>query len=60
MKISWFAILATALVFAAPLKASGPLGIYGIVEKVVFEPNEQAPERIQLWGAFAYVDGAAG
>jgi hypothetical protein len=37
--------------------ASGPIGIYGIVEKVVFEPNEQAPERIQIWGAFAYADG---
>lgn len=44
----------------AHLTASGPLGIYGIVEKVVFEPNEAAPERIQVWGAFAYVDGAGG
>src|SRR5688500_6097920 len=42
------------------LGASGPLGIYGIVEKVVFEPNEQSPERIQVWGAFAYVDGGVG
>ncbi len=49
-----------ALVGAAHLGASGPLGIYGIVEKVVFEPNEQSPERIQVWGAFAYVEGGAG
>jgi hypothetical protein len=42
---------------AARLIASGPIGIYGIVEKVVFEPNERSPERIQVWGAFAYVDG---
>jgi hypothetical protein len=42
----------------APLPVvSGPVGIYGIVERVVFEPNERAPERVQLWGAFAYVDG---
>jgi len=33
--------------------ASGPLGIYGIVEKVVFEPSEASPERIQVWGGFA-------
>jgi hypothetical protein len=39
------------------LHASGPVGIYGMVEKVVFEPSEQAPERIQVWGAFAYADG---
>ena len=53
------AVLAMAglLVGAAHLAASGPLGIYGIVEKVVFEPNEAAPERMQVWGAFAYVEG---
>jgi len=55
-------VLAVAglLVAAAPLVASGPLGIYGIVERVVLEPNEKMPERIQVWGAFAYVDGIAG
>jgi hypothetical protein len=40
-----------------PLSASGLLGIYGIIEKVVFEPNDTSPERVQLWGAFAYSDG---
>ena len=46
-----------SLVFAAStawLVASGPIGVYGIVEKVVFEPSASAPERIQVWGAFAY------
>jgi hypothetical protein len=38
--------------------ASGPVGIYGIIERVVFEPSEQAPERVQLWGVFAYVNTA--
>jgi hypothetical protein len=41
---------------AAALHASGRIGIYGIVEKVIFEPSEQAPERVQIWGAFAYAD----
>ncbi len=54
------AMLAAVLTATAHLTASGPLGIYGIIEKVVFEPNEQAPQRIQVWGAFAYVDGTAG
>jgi len=51
-------ILAFVVVLAGavPLVASGPLGIYGIVEKVVFEPNDKAPERVQVWGAFAYVE----
>jgi hypothetical protein len=59
---AWRTILAVVglLAGAAHLTASGPLGIYGIVEKVVFEPSETAPERIQLWGAFAYVDGMQG
>lgn len=28
------------------------IGIYGIVEKVAFEPNEESPQRIRIWGAF--------
>ena len=41
---------------SAPLAASGGLSFYGIVERVVFEPADGPPERIQLWGAFMYVD----
>jgi hypothetical protein len=41
-------------------EASDPVGIYAIVEKVVFEPNDQAPERIQIWGAFALSDAQHG
>jgi hypothetical protein len=52
-------LIAVVLLGSIPVTASGPLGIYGIVEKVVFEPDEKAPERIQVWGAFAYVDGGA-
>jgi hypothetical protein len=53
-------VLLVLLAGAVNLRASGPLGIYGIVEKVIFEPNEQSPERIQVWGAFAYVEGGVG
>jgi hypothetical protein len=49
----------SVLLLAPMLSASGPVGLYGIVEKVVFEPAESAPERVQVWGAFAYVDGGA-
>ena len=48
------------MLIAAPLTRSGGVGIYGIVEKVVMEPNESAPQRIQVWGAFAYVETSAG
>jgi len=46
------------VVSGSRLAGSGAIGLYGIVEKVVFEPAELAPERVQVWGAFAYADGA--
>ena len=27
-------------------------GVIGIIDKVVFEPNEDEPERVQIWGVF--------
>jgi hypothetical protein len=55
MRFLSVAVLVALAVAAVP--ASGPIGIFGIVEKVIFEPTESVPERIQVWGAFAYVDG---
>ena len=28
-------------------------GVYANLAKVVFEPNEENPERLQIWGAFS-------
>jgi hypothetical protein len=52
-------LLVPVALFAAVLnvQASGPASTYAVLERVVFEPNEAAAERIQIWGAFAYVDG---
>ena len=61
MRIRAAIVAASAALFLSiPTSASGPLGVYGIIEKVVFEPDEARAERIQVWGAFAYVDGGAG
>jgi hypothetical protein len=49
-------VLGLAVVMTPLTSASGPLGIYGIIDRVVFEPNGQTPDRVQIWGAFAYVD----
>ena len=46
-------ISAAALCVTPISAASEQVGIYGIVERVVLEPNDQNPQRIQLWGAFA-------
>jgi hypothetical protein len=47
-------------VSAVPAGASDPLGVYAIVERVVLEPNEEAPQAIQIWGAFSLSDGQSG
>ena len=33
-------------------------GAYALIEKVVLEPNEQAPNRIQIFGVFAMANSA--
>lgn len=48
------AALALAFVGAAiSLSASDRVGVYAVVDEVVFEPSADTPERIQIWGAFA-------
>jgi hypothetical protein len=51
-------LLALAGLGASRALASDPVGIYALVDKVVFEPNETNPERIQVWGAFAIAEGS--
>src|SRR5205807_136344 len=36
------------------------VGIYAMVDKVVFEPNDSAPERVQIWGTFMVAKGRGG
>jgi hypothetical protein len=56
------ALLAAAVLLytAVPVTASGRVGIYAVISKVVFEPNATSPERIQIWGAFTLVNGGTG
>jgi hypothetical protein len=58
---NWLNLLGlAALVLGAttlPVRASDPIGIYALVDRVVLEPNESAPESIQIVGAFALAEG---
>ena len=46
-------VLVAALAVAATVSASiRDVQVYGIVEKVEFEPNERAPQRIKISGVF--------
>jgi hypothetical protein len=52
-------VTAVLLVALTSLGASGSdLGIFGILEKVVCEPDEAHAERVQLWGVFGYTNRA--
>ena len=59
--ISVLVILSAAWVLTTvTLRASDPVGVYAIVEKVVLEPSDANAQRIQIWGAFALSDGKMG
>jgi hypothetical protein len=51
------AVVGASLALTVVLQASDMVGVYGVVEKVVMEPNEKTPERIQIWGAFSLAEG---
>lgn len=53
---SWLVLALSASVLAA--RASDPVGIYAVVQKVVFEPSDSSPERVEIRGAFALAKGA--
>ena len=52
--------LAACALATVTVAASDFVGVYAVVEKVVLEPSEAAPQRIQIWGAFALSDGLRG
>jgi hypothetical protein len=47
------------LALAGTVRASDPVGIYALVEKVVLEPEDK-PERVQVWGVFRLAKPRAG
>jgi hypothetical protein len=50
-KSCWALIVCVAAL--AIVEASDRVGVYGVIDSVIFEPNADSPERVQLWGAFA-------
>ena len=58
--ISGLIVLVVCVLTAVSIRASDFVGVYAVVERVVLEPSEAAPQRIQIWGAFALSDGKSG
>jgi hypothetical protein len=48
------ALLVAASLAVATARAGGPPPYYILVEKVVLEPDDQNPERVQIWGYFTH------
>ena len=53
-------VLGAWAVTTVTLRASDMIGVYAVVEKVLFEPADATPQRIQIWGAFALSDQKSG
>jgi hypothetical protein len=49
-------VIGLAGLLTAALAASGQAGIIGVIERIVFEPSGEAPERVQVWGAFTIAE----
>jgi hypothetical protein len=59
-RILGIAILGVCLGATVALYASDFTGVYAVIDKVVLEPSDTAPARVQIWGAFALSDGQRG
>jgi hypothetical protein len=51
-------VVVAFLALAGTARASDPVGIYALVEKVVLEPQDK-PERAQVWGVFLLAKAAS-
>ena len=41
---------------AIPMHLSDPIGVFALIDRVVLEPTDDAPQRIQIWGVFALAE----
>jgi hypothetical protein len=54
----WVAAAFLCLAFATTsVRASDPVGVYAVVDKVIFAPTEQSPETAQIVGTFVLAEG---
>lgn len=54
MRRTVLAAVVGLLALAGAARASDPVGIYALIEKVVPEPKDGKPERVQVWGVFCF------
>jgi hypothetical protein len=60
LMVMWIPLVAGTLVLTAPSRASDPVGIYAMIDRVVYMPNAAEARMVQVWGAFAVSEGGPG
>jgi len=54
------ALLSAMLLHGGPAaQTPDPVGVYGMIERLQFEPPGGDPDRVQVWGVFAFADAAS-
>jgi hypothetical protein len=53
-------LVAGVTVAATPPRRSDPIGIYGIIDKIVLLPDTANPTTIQVWGVFSLSENVMG
>jgi len=56
LKFSAIIVAAAFVLAGTSVHASDPIGVFAKIDKVVFEPNDSMPDRIQVWGSFCLAD----
>ncbi len=53
----WVMAVGALAACASTVRAGGPPVVLAVLDRVVLEPNETNPTRVQLWGTFALAEG---
>lgn len=59
-RMAWVGAAAVALCCGVQARASGPIAVYAVIEKVVLGPSAKAPVHAQVWGTFMVAKGSTG
>ena len=49
-------VLGALLLLASGARASDPVGVYAVLDRVEVEPSTGEPDRVRIWGVFALAD----
>ncbi len=53
MNVAWLAVAATLMVSARTMRASDPVGVYGLIDRVTVTTAAGGQETAQVWGTFS-------